>query len=85
MNLTYSDGIAASLTTIALQANAAAIQARLRIGWELTPFGGDDVRGRIIHGANVLVVFHEIFAVKSQGANEVGLADEPCRLAVAGA
>ena len=73
MNLTYSDGIAASLTTIALQANTAAIQARLPSGWELIPFGGDDVRGRVIHGANVLVVFHEIFAVKSQGTNEVGV------------
>ena len=65
MNLIYSDGIAAALTTLALEGNAAALKLRLPSGWELTPFEGEDVRGRALRGANLLVVFHEVYAVRT--------------------
>lgn len=73
MNLIYADGIAAALTTLALEGNAAALQHRLPSGWELTPFEGEDVRGRALRGANLLVVFHEVYAVRTHDGHAVGL------------
>jgi len=73
MNLNYSDSIAASLTTIALEGNAAALQRRLPSGWQLAPFAGDDIRARALAGANILVVFHEIYAVRTPEDHRVGL------------
>jgi hypothetical protein len=61
----YSDGIAASRTLIAIKANAAALQRRLPEGWELAPYAGDDLRGQSLTDANLLVPFHEVFAVRS--------------------
>jgi len=73
MNLTYADGIAAALTTLALEGNAAALKLRLPSGWELTPFEGDDVRERALQGATMLVVFHEVYAVRTHNGHPVGL------------
>jgi hypothetical protein len=66
-DLHYSDGIAAARTMIALEGNAAALQRRLPSGWELAPYAGDDLRGTSLRGANMLVPFHEIYAVRDRG------------------
>ena len=60
LDLTYSDGIAAARTMIALEGNAAALQRRLPSGWELAPYAGDALRGTSLRGANLLVLFHEV-------------------------
>src|SRR5215469_15842713 len=73
MNLTYADGIGAALTTLALEGNAAALKLRLPSGWELTPFEGSDVRERALQGATMLVVFHEVYAVRTHDGHPVGL------------
>jgi hypothetical protein len=75
MDLHYSDGIAAARTTLALEANAAALQRRLPDGWELAPYAGQDLRGTALRGANLLVPFHEIYATRTQdGQPAAGLA-----------
>ena len=75
MDLHYSDGIAATRTTLALEANAAALQRRLPDGWELAPYEGDDLRGTALRGANLLVPFHEVYAVRTHhGQPAAGLA-----------
>jgi hypothetical protein len=74
MDLTYSDGIAASRTLVAVEANAAALQQRLPAGWELAPYAGDDLRGTSLRGANVLLPFHEVYAVRTQGGHPTALA-----------
>src|SRR5215470_5350140 len=50
-----------------------ALERRLPSGWELTPFAGDDVRGRALRGATMLVVFHEVYAVRTHDGHLVGL------------
>ena len=67
--LKYSDGIAAARTLIALKGNADALQRRLPDGWELAPYAGDDLRGRSLRDANLLVPLHEVFAVRTSGAS----------------
>jgi hypothetical protein len=64
-NLKYSDGIAAARTMLAVQANAEALQRRLPDGWELAPYAGDDLRGTSLRDANMLVPFHEVYAVRT--------------------
>jgi hypothetical protein len=72
--LHYSDGIAAARTMIALEGNAAALQRRLPSGWELAPYAGDDLRGTSLRGANMLVPFHEVYAVSAhEGQPPAGL------------
>lgn len=66
MDLRYSDGIAAARTMLAVEGNAAALQRRLPNGWELASYAGDDLRGRALWGANLLVPFHEVYAVRTQ-------------------
>jgi len=69
--LRYSDGIAAARTLIAIKANATALERRLPEGWELAPYAGDDLRGRWLTHANLLIPFHEVYAVRSHtGAAE---------------
>src|SRR5262245_16397398 len=65
--LKYSDGIAASRTMIAIAGNAASLQRRLPNGWELAPFAGTDLQGTMLTGANMLVPFHEVYAIRDQG------------------
>jgi hypothetical protein len=73
-DLHYSDGIAAARTMIALEGNAAALQRRLPSGWELAPYAGDDLRGTSLRGANMLVPFHEVYAVSThEGQPPAGL------------
>jgi hypothetical protein len=72
-DLRYSDGIAAARTMIVLEANPSALQRRLQSGWELAPYAGDDLRGRSLRGANLLVPFHEVFAVRSHDDQVTGL------------
>ena len=64
-NLKYSDGIAAARTMLAIEGNATALQRRLPSGWELMPYAGEDLRGTSLKGANMLVPFHEVYAVRS--------------------
>src|SRR5262249_27453376 len=64
--LRYSDGIAAARTLLALEADASALERRLPSGWELAPYSGDDLRGTSFRGANLLIPFHEVYAVRSQ-------------------
>jgi hypothetical protein len=71
--LRYSDGIAAARTMIALEADASALQRRLPNGWELAPYAGDDLRGTSLRGANLLVPFHEVYAVRAHNGNATGL------------
>jgi hypothetical protein len=72
-NLKYSDGIAAARTMIALEGNAPAIQRRLPAGWELAPYAGDDLRGTSLKDANMLVPFHEVYAVRTRDGQLSGL------------
>jgi hypothetical protein len=64
VDLHYSDGIAAARTTLALHANPTALQRRLPKGWQSAHYAGDDLRGASLRGANLLVPFHEIYAVR---------------------
>jgi hypothetical protein len=73
LELKYSDGIAAARTMIALEGNAAALQRRLPSGWELAPYAGDDLRGTSLRGANMLVPFHEVYAVRTHESKPTGL------------
>jgi len=73
-DLQYSDGIAAARTMIALEGNTAALQSRLPGGWELTPYAGDDLRGTSLRAANMLVPFHEVYAVRAREGESTGLA-----------
>jgi hypothetical protein len=73
MGLTYSDGIAAARTLVALEANAAALQRRLPDGWEPAPYAGDDLRGTSLRGANMLIPFHEVYALRTRDGHRVGL------------
>jgi hypothetical protein len=72
-DLKYSDGIAAARTMIALEGNAVALQRRLPGGWELTPYAGEDLRGTSLRGANMLVPFHEVWAVRTHDGVVAGL------------
>jgi hypothetical protein len=72
-DLRYSDGIAAARTMIVLEANPSALQQRLPTGWELAPYSGDDLRGSSLRDANLLVPFHEVYAVRSHDDQVVGL------------
>jgi hypothetical protein len=74
MDLHYSDGIAAARTMLAVQANAAALQRRLPGGWELAPYAGEDLRGTSLRGANLLIPFHEVYAVRAHEGDRHGLA-----------
>src|SRR5262245_7198960 len=71
--LRYSDGIAAARTLIALEADPAALERRLPDGWELAPYEGDDLRGTAFHGANMLIPFHEVYAIRSHDGVTSGL------------
>ena len=73
MDLKYSDGIAAERTLIAVEANAAALQRRLPAGWEVAPYAGDDLRGTSLRGANMLLPFQEVYALRSQNGQPAGL------------
>src|SRR5215831_2695031 len=73
MDLRYSDGIAAARTLVALEANAAALQRRLPAGWKLAPYAGDDLRGTSLRGANMLLPFHEVYAVRTQNGQPASL------------
>ena len=72
-DLKYSDGIAAARTMIAIQGNADALQRRLPEGWELAPYAGDDLRGSSLRDANMLVPFHEVYAVRTREGQAAGL------------
>jgi hypothetical protein len=71
--LKYSDGIAGARTMIALEGNASALQRRFPSGWVLAPCAGDDLRGTSLRGANMLVPFHEVYAVRTQDGQRAGL------------
>jgi hypothetical protein len=71
--LKYSDGIGAARTLIALEGNAAALQHRLPSGWKLAPYAGDDLRGTSLRGANMLIPFHEVYAVRTHEGKPTGL------------
>jgi hypothetical protein len=73
MDLRYSDGIAAARTLIAVEANAAALQRRLPDGWELAPYAGDDLRGTSLRRANMLLPFHEVYALRNKNGPPAGL------------
>ena len=72
-SLKYSDAIAAARILIALKANAAALQRRLPEGWALAPYAGDDLRGKSLTDANLLLPFHEVFAVRSHTGTPDGM------------
>jgi hypothetical protein len=71
--LTYSDGIAAARTMLAVQGNAEALQRRLPSGWELAPYAGEDIRGTTLTDANILIPFHEVYAVRNHDGQISGL------------
>jgi len=71
--LVYSDVIAAARTLIAVEGNATALQSRLPDGWDLVPYAGDDLRGTALKGANLLIPFHEVYAVKTRDEQHTGL------------
>lgn len=73
-DLIYSDGIAAARTMIALESNADALQRRLPDGWDLAPYAGDDFRGKALRNANLLIPFHEVYAVRVSNGEHRGLA-----------
>ncbi len=57
---------------LAFEGNATALQRRLPSGWELMPYAGEDLRGTSLNGANMLVPFHEVYAVRSHDSKVVG-------------
>jgi hypothetical protein len=69
--LKYSDGIAAARTMLAIEGNVTALQSRLPSGWELMPYAGKDLRGTSLTDANMLVPFHEVYAVRSHDSKVV--------------
>jgi hypothetical protein len=73
VELNYSDGIAGARTMLALEGNASALERRLPNGWELAPYAGDDMRGASLRGANMLVPFHEVYAVRTRVGQPAGL------------
>jgi hypothetical protein len=73
VDLNYSDGIAGARTMIALEGDASALQRRLPAGWKLAPYAGDDLRGASLRGANMLVPFHEVYAVRTRDGRPGGL------------
>ena len=72
-SLKYSDGIAASRTMLALTANRGALERRLPDEWELAPYAGDDLRGKSLREANVLVPFHEVYGVRTRDGHANGM------------
>src|SRR4029450_8507123 len=72
-DLKYSDGIAAARTMIAVEGNHAALQHRLPRGWQLAPYAGDDLRGSSLQGANLLIPFHEVYAIRTHDGHTAGL------------
>jgi hypothetical protein len=58
---------------IVLQGNAPGLQRRLPIGWELAPYSGDDLRGTSLRNANMLVPFHEVYAVRNHDGRQPAL------------
>ena len=73
-DFSYSDGIAAARTMVALQADAEALQRRLPVDWALAPYTGDDFRGKALRNANLLIPFHEVYAVRLRNGKHRGLA-----------
>ena len=73
LDLNYSDGIAAARTMLVPKADSPALQRRLPEGWELAPYSGDDLRGTSLRGANTLVPFHEVYAVRTHDNQTGGL------------
>jgi hypothetical protein len=71
--LSYSDGIAAARTMIALEANFDALQRRLPDGWDLAPYTGNDFRGKALRGANLLIPFHDVYALRTSNGEQHGL------------
>jgi len=76
--LSYSDGIAASRTMLALEADPTALEKRLPSGWKLAPYTGEDPRGTSLRGANVIVPFCEVYAVRSRDGGVEGLQQLSC-------
>jgi hypothetical protein len=72
-DLSDAEEIAAARTVIALEGNATALQGRLPRGWVLAPYSGDDLRGTALSGANMLVPFHEVYAIRPHAPQSVGL------------
>jgi hypothetical protein len=72
-DLSDAEEIAAARTMIALEGNATALQGRLPSGWVLAPYSGDDLRGTALSGANMLVPFHEVYAIRPYAPQPVGL------------
>jgi hypothetical protein len=71
--LVYSDGIAGARTLIALEGNPTALQSRLPDGWDPVPYAGGDLRGTALKNANMLIPFHEVYAVKTRDEQHRGL------------
>jgi len=72
-DLQFSDAIAATRTLVALEGRAAALQRRLPAGWELAPYTGEDLRGATFNRANMLVAFHEVYAVRDHQGQPSGV------------
>jgi hypothetical protein len=70
-DLKYSDGIAAARTMIALEGSAATLQQRLPSGWEVAP--GTTCAEPRCETQNMLVPFHEVYAVRTYDERLVGL------------
>jgi hypothetical protein len=47
------------------EANADARHHRLPADWELAPYAGDDLRGTSLRGANMLLPFPEVYAMRA--------------------
>jgi hypothetical protein len=72
-DLRYSDGIAAACTMIVLEANPSRAAPAASNRLAARPLLGDDLRGTSLRGANLLVPFHEMYAVRSQDNHLSGL------------
>jgi hypothetical protein len=72
-DLRYSDGIAAACTMIVLEANPSRAAPAAFNRLAARPLLGDDLRGTSLRGANLLVPFHEMYAVRSQDNHLSGL------------
>src|SRR5438270_13984438 len=63
----YSDALSAYQIAVALRGNSDALQKRALRGWSVSEDWGSGLRGMALKGANMLVVFHDVFHESNPG------------------
>jgi hypothetical protein len=79
----YSDALSAYQIAVAVRGNTDALQKRALRGWSVSKDWGSGLRGMALNGANMLVVFHDVFHESNPGTLK-GTADPQRRFVVFG-